>query len=523
MKLSLKYLILSVALLSIVLTLFGSVSSAFRMSKQTLIDNTLETNRVYAQKLASSTEVYFTSTIQQLSVSSAFIASILEMDNNADELLIEADRLKNQTDTFNSVVIAKENGEIVATSPQSLDLVGRVLDSEGGKRALTEKKPLISKPYLSLTGRLIIFISHPIFNEAGEYLGLVGGTLYLKETNILYDLLGEHYYNDGSYVFVVDEDGRIIYHRDQERINDVVTMNPIVQHVTSKESGVIRVTNSQGVEMLAGYANVDIAGWGIVSQRPMTTTLIPANEMIQEMVIHALPYLLLTIVIIFVISRFIAHPLQRLAHLTSSSPEKDQRVGMSKVRAWYYEAIQLKKALTYSLGFFHDKVEYVTYQSQTDPLTKLTNRRTLDEQLMKYTESNTPFAIVLIDIDCFKLVNDTYGHSVGDEVLKFLAQKMRAVAREEDICCRYGGEEFVLVLHHMDIEEALQVANTFRVSVEQEVSPSGEHITISAGIASYPESDNHIKAIIELADKSLYEAKRTGRNRCIAATKIKQY
>ncbi|HIW31163.1 MAG TPA: cache domain-containing protein, partial [Candidatus Paenibacillus intestinavium] len=284
MKISLKYLILAVALLSVILTLFSSTSSGYKMSKNTLINNSLETNRVYAQKLANTTEVFFQMTLQTLATSSQNIVPYMNKENNEAKLFEETERLKHQTDTFNSVLIVDADGEIVATSPQTLNLVGRFMDSEGGIEALREKKPIVSKPYLSLTGRLIIFISHPIFDEDQNYLGFVGGSFYLKEENILYQILGQHYYEDGSYVYVVDEDGRIIYHQNPDRINDVASQNAVVQQLMNKQSGVARVTNSQNVDMLAGYAYIPTVGWGVVSQRPTEVAIVPTTDMMKDMI-----------------------------------------------------------------------------------------------------------------------------------------------------------------------------------------------------------------------------------------------
>ena len=121
--------------------------------------------------------------------------------------------------------------------------------------------------------------------------------------------------------------------------------------------------------------------------------------------------------------------------------------------------------------------------------------------------------MILIDLS----VNDTYGHSVGDEVLKFLAVEMQEVSRRQDICCRYGGEEFILLLPETTMIEAFDVAERLRKKLEATVSPSGEAITISSGIASLPECAHHITELIEIADKRLYEAKNTGRNKSIMA------
>ncbi|BAU27840.1 diguanylate cyclase (GGDEF)-like protein [Aneurinibacillus soli] len=510
MKFSLQHLIVCVALLSFILTLISSLWSGYSTDKQTLITNTLETNRVYAQKLAKTTNSFLKSTLQTLQFSSKEIAPF--MQNDEGKLLHEANRLKMQTNTFNSVIIANAEGRILATSPQSLQIKNKMLTSPGGQQALKERKPIISKPYTAITGRLVIFISYPIFDEKGTYLGLVGGTLYLKEMNVLNELLGEHFYKDGSYVYVVDGDGRIIYHQDSKRVNDVVVKNQVVQKLMQGKSGAERVINTKHKDMLAGYAYVPIADWGIVSQRPVDIALVPATDMINEMIKKSFPFLLVSLLIIWWISRKIAQPLHQLAHYTENSTENSQEEHMEEVVAWYYEAIQLKKSLLHSLTFLHDKINYFMYQSTTDPLTKLTNRRTMDEQMKKWTENSIPFSLILLDIDRFKSINDTYGHSVGDEVLKFLARKMKENARQHDICCRFGGEEFLILLPNTEKNEAFHVAERLRMSMEAGASPCGEMVTISAGVSSYPDCTSETAKLIELADECLYKAKKSGRN-----------
>ncbi len=124
-----------------------------------------------------------------------------------------------------------------------------------------------------------------------------------------------------------------------------------------------------------------------------------------------------------------------------------------------------------------------------------------------------------MDIDHFKRVNDTFGHAAGDEVLKFLADQLREVSRRDDICCRLGGEEFVLLLPGTGEDAAYEVAEKLRKKVESTVSPTGEFITISAGIAFYPDGAVNVKALFEMADQCLYEAKKAGRNRSVARSR----
>lgn len=513
MKLSLRYLIVCVALLSFSLTLISSLLSGYDTNKQTLIANTLETNRMYAEKLAQATDGFLYTTLQTLSVSAAEIATI--MDNEA-ALLKEADRLKMQTNTFNSVAITDPSGKVLATSPQSLDLKGRILTSPASKEALEERRPLISKPYTGITGRLIIFISYPVFDEQYNYLGLVGGTLYLKEMNILNEILGEHFYKDGSYVYVVDQDGRIIYHQDQSRVNEVVDENPVVRKLMNGERGAERVINTKKKDMLAGYSYIPTADWGVVSQRDTEVTLAPAKEMLKKMIVTSFPFLFVSLIFIIWLSNKIAQPLHKLAYYTENSTEKNQEKHIAKIPAWYYEVIQLKKALVHSLAILHNRINYSTHQSRTDSLTRLTNRRGMEEHMKKWLEEEKPFSLILLDIDHFKRVNDTYGHAAGDHVLQFLAMQMTETAGPNHICCRYGGEEFVILLPDTAQQDAVKVAERLRSKMERTVSPCGDIVTVSAGVAAYPEHASDLDGLVAKADASLYEAKKRGRNQIVA-------
>ncbi|MGM8212017.1 sensor domain-containing diguanylate cyclase [Virgibacillus sp. W0430] len=516
MKLSLKHLILFVALLAVVLTLFSSISSGYKVNQESIVNTTLDTNQAYAEKLADMTDIFLTRTLDALEISAENIVMYWNDENREERFLKEAKRLR-EINEFNSVAVVDKSGIILATSPRALDLKGERVTSEGGRAALREKRPMISKPYYSITDRLIIFISYPVIDSAGNYLGLIGGTIYLEEENRLNDLLGDHFYQDGSYVYVVDEEGRIIYHEDVERINDTAPDNPVVKEVMHGKNGHARIYNSKNIDMLAGYAYVPAANWGIVSQRPTEEALASSNNMVKEMIMKSLPFLIVSVLIILFLSSLIASPLQRLASYANSSTDNqiDDEAEIRKVSAWYFEAIELKTALVKSIQYFQDKVNYFMYQATTDPLTKLTNRRTMNNYLKTWSDNATLFSVILLDIDHFKRVNDTYGHAVGDDVLKYLAKEMKHAVRKDDICCRYGGEEFVLLLPEMDATAAYKVAERLRMKLEETVSPSGKPITISAGIATYPVHSKSTEGIIKLADDALYIAKRTGRNKAV--------
>lgn len=508
-RLKLKHLIMGVAMAAFFLTSIGSVWGGYRMNIDSIKENTLETNRVYAQKLASTADSYLHEAFQILGYCADQVRTKMDDEQVLNQ---ETERLRLQNQMFNSVVITNSKGLVLSVSPPSIEIKGEILTSIGAKEALAKKTPIISKPYEAMTGRLIIFISHPIFSESNEYLGMIAGTIYLKEPNAFKTLLGEHYSKDGSYVYVVDSEGRVIYHQDPSRINDIVTKNKVVQAVTSGKDGAQLVENTKGVKMLAGYSAVASTGWGVVAQKPLEVALAPSFDRVQEVIIKSVPLMFVSIIIVLWAATRIANPLQQLASLTEESLDKKNVEGLKSVSGWYFEAYSLKNALVRSLSFLHGQVSFFKDQSTVDPLTGITNRRTMDSMLAEWLASKVPHVIILLDLDHFKSVNDTYGHAVGDKVLQFLARQMESVAREGDVCCRYGGEEFVILLPNTTVEEATLVAEQLRKTLADTVSPCGRPITLSAGIAAYPAMAHTTEALIEAADDALYLAKQEGRN-----------
>lgn len=517
MRWSLRNLIQIVAILAIVLTFLTSTTVGYRVNKQNLIESTLETNKAYAEKLSSTTDTYLRDILQTLTVNAEEVMPLLDQPGDRLKLNTIAERIRTQTDTFNSVAIADPEGTVIGVSPPSLDLLGEKLTSAGARQALKEKKPIISEPYVGITGELLIFISVPLMSDDGVYRGYMGGAIYLNKSNVLEKMLGKHFYDNGSYVYVVDGNGMLIYHQLQDRLKDDVSSNTVVKKVITGVNGAEEIVNTKGIAMLAGYSYVPIADWGIISQRPVEISVASAKSMVWEMAWKSLPLLFLAFFLVWYLSRKIALPLQKLAYYAETSTETDHKEKMENVSEWYYEVRQLKAAMLHSLDYFRNEMNYFIHQSTTDPLTKLTNRRTMDDYMKKWVEQRTPFAIIILDIDKFKRVNDRYGHAVGDEVLIYLTDLMQECVRKDDICCRYGGEEFVILLPKADKVTAFLKAERLRETLENKISPCGEIVTISSGVAAYPLHAEHLARLIELADQSLYEAKRTGRNKTVVA------
>lgn len=216
-----------------------------------------------------------------------------------------------------------------------------------------------------------------------------------------------------------------------------------------------------------------------------------------------------------VISRSISRPLHILAQYTEKviTPKGKFNSEFPKIKSNIYEVKQLYQSIDLAFQEIKQHINQLDIEIQTDALTRLANRRTFDLVINEQIHNDTSFSLILLDIDFFKKVNDTFGHLKGDDVLRFLASTMQELSREGDLCFRYGGEEFVIIVPYGDYETATVIAERLRMKLESTISPTGEIITISLGISVYPDHGKDAKEIIAAADEALYRSKSEGRNK----------
>ena len=178
-----------------------------------------------------------------------------------------------------------------------------------------------------------------------------------------------------------------------------------------------------------------------------------------------------------------------------------------------------------------EDLKKVRQEAMTDGLTGLANRKCFDVRLadamIDAAEADENLSLMLLDIDFFKKFNDTYGHQIGDQVLKLVAQSLQKTVKGQDTAARYGGEEFAVILPNTERENAVKLAESIRVGLAKQVlknrrtGDSFGKVTVSIGVASFHKGES-ADDLVQRSDKALYKAKQDGRNRVISEAETGQ-
>ncbi|WP_151956857.1 sensor domain-containing diguanylate cyclase [Acinetobacter guillouiae] len=512
LKLNLRKLILFLAIFSIAILFIASLFVNYSIQKKELLDTSLSVNMEYATKIAQKTDSQIQTVLKQLNYSATLLGDSF---NDEQFKQLEVDRLKFQSNYFDSVIISDKYGHVLNYSPSKIAINKNVVNTTlGFKQSIETQNTVITSPYYSIKNNLIVFISQPIFDKDKKYLGFIGGAIYLKEKNIINELLTLSFNYKDSYMYVLDSNRKIIFHPDASRIGTLATDNTGLNYMTSHMIGKIRLINSKGVDNLAGFARVSHTNWIIVSQQPTHKLLEKVPYLIYKIIAYMLGFYILIFLIIWKISYYISAPLNRLATMASHLNNPETATQIKDVDALYYEVRNFKRSLLQSSSNFKKKISTLNHYVNTDPLTGFYNRRGMELHIERLMKNDAPFAIIAVDIDYFKKINDQYGHEKGDLVLTKTAQNIKDCVRSIDVCCRIGGEEFV-ILSPIDSQNlTINIAERIRQALE--VTPIGEipAITVSIGIAHWPEISTDIHKVFKAADEYLYLAKKDGRN-CI--------
>jgi len=292
--------------------------------------------------------------------------------------------------------------------------------------------------------------------------------------------------------------------------------------------------NYEGHSVIGALKRVPLLGWGAVAEIGREEAYAQTLR-IQNVTLLTVAGLVVGIgIVAYLLGLTIVRPLNRLTAGASEVAAGDLNVDLPVVvrgevghmtRVFNDMVTHLRRGqqeLAAINATLSQKNQELQELSITDGLTGLYNRKhlmeTLATEIGRAGRFKHPFAVLMVDIDRFKQYNDTHGHLAGDQLLSRIAAVFKETTRTIDYAARYGGEEFLVILHEVGADGALPAAERIRTRVAGEkFGPADQQVTVSIGIATFPEHGDSPEAIIAQADAMLYEAKRGGRNRVVVA------
>ncbi|MFO5665523.1 cache domain-containing protein, partial [Klebsiella pneumoniae] len=256
----LRPIVITLSVGGILLTSIFLIAVIMVFQRENIEKDLLYANSSYAMKMSDVMSGY----IEMAQGELAYGAKKIKSTNDIDSLKDEADRLRLQSGMFNSVLVVSNDAVVLATSPESLDLVGTRLNSSASKLAIEEKKPFISSPLKSVTGNLIILLSHPIYDKGGNYIGYVGGSIYLKKHNLFGDVLSRHFFKNNTEISIVSDDGNVIFNNDKSAVDRPMVMSDdLKSKLTASDRGEGAFFSS-GHRYLLGYASMKNTAWNVL-------------------------------------------------------------------------------------------------------------------------------------------------------------------------------------------------------------------------------------------------------------------
>jgi len=282
----------------------------------------------------------------------------------------------------------------------------------------------------------------------------------------------------------------------------------------------------EGTEVIGTLKRVQQLDWGVVAEITGEEAYAQVVTLRDLTVLLLMGILLVVGFIAYRLGLLIVAPLDRLTKGAAEVAAGDFAVDLPVGRG---EAGYLTQVFNDMVARLREGRQQLELLLVTDPLTGLSNRRhlmeTLEIETRRAKRSNSPFAILMVDVDHFKKFNDKHGHVAGDEALKAVARVLKEVMREADHVARYGGEEFLVALPDTNIDGAVMAAERIREKLAQTgmlFQGKSVQLTLSTGIAEFPADGKSPEPLIAAADAALYRAKRGGRDRVKRASRPRQ-
>ena len=402
------------------------------------------------------------------------------------------------------------------------------------KGAMENNGVYVSEAYISAsTFEPVVAISTPIFNEV-DPVGIMIGTLRLNE---LSQRASQYSYGETGIMYIVDKNSNIVAHPNMDFINVDTLINlessSLMTHINENNGsskGTMKVYDSfSGEEVYVAFTKVSSTDWVVVTQISAKELEAPVRNVISG--VASLSILLIVIYLVFLffntndvvqalsfLNRISVHVADNDLNLTEEEYLEFMRheTSTNEIGLLMNSYHTMLKRLNDSFSVLEQRNEKIDFLAHHDPLTELANRRQFRTVLSESLVSEKTGAVILMDLDNFKQINDTLGHMVGDKVLAIIAEHLGPMSDDHFFVARFGGDEFIICLRDVDSDELIldyvrRIREIFshRIIVDE----LNLDLRFSIGIAKYPEHSNNMYQLIRYADLALYEAKKSGKNR----------
>lgn len=533
----------------VVLALTSAMMMTYYLVVEDYEEKMQQTNFVMAESLGSNIVQF----MQNSYNISALIAKYPDIENlngeKQHQLLVET---ANEYTFFQLLEVHHLDGQPSGSS--SGILVSRA-ERWWFKKFIEEKRSYISKTYYSIfSDSPITTINHGVYKD-GQLVGLVMADI---ETSKIQQMVERYNSGAGSYAYLLDGDGVVIAHPDRQQVSELhnykngkkiillrdvngkvvydekknekteevnfpvpPSLQLIINKVIAGETGVGEYKDLSGEQHICAYRTILLPGnsdpWSLIVVQKKSAALAFFNNMMIKNGIIGMLVISLAGLLTFLFSRRITDPLIDLVRATNKIKEGDLTVRLAvdssnEIGVLGINFNQMVSELKEQRDGLHQLAFY-------DALTGLPNRESLNlyigKEIKKMQGSEKTGAILFVDIDDLKSVNDSFGHSCGDSVIITVAQHIVAAVGDDIFVARSGGDEFSIVLSgKYDREHIAYIADTILGTLcqEYEVAMKLLHMSVSIGVALYPGDSDDVEDLIKKADSAMYAAKRAGRN-----------
>ena len=422
--------------------------------------------------------------------------------------------VRERFDDYTDIRILDSEGRIVAAGAEPAEAVTLPADWQAQIRS---QQFVVGQAYwdeASSAPEMVIAV--PILTNGETILGLMTATvdLHALAATLRPFVPGEA----GGVSLLTEEGSPIISSGDVDAASRLPRYDAeLVRVRAADDSEPSEFLNAAGEQVVGHMRQVPALDWVVVAE-------IPAAEVYRELArLRNSAFLIAAVTLVlagglgYVLGLLIVQPLDRLTKAAAKVAGGSLDVALPAARGEIGYLTDVFKNMVVRLREGRQELERL---SVTDGLTGLSNRRRMTEvlrsEVLRSQRLKHTFAVFMMDVDHFKLYNDTHGHPAGDELLKQLATILREETREVDLVARYGGEEFLVLLPETKARGAADLADRMRRRLEALPGQAG-HVTLSIGVAEFPLHGDTGEKLIDVADAALYEAKRGGRNRVIVA------